>query len=259
MFRKALLLTAVAGGAMGLATPAGALDRPQIIWGPGGVAITVPSTCPAGAYVPCSWLGYMNEPNVPKTVGLGPIPPGFTFDINYPNFCGVLQADALYRVNQTTPFYALGGYWELSYGTRDFVTNCTPPTTTTTEPSTTTTTGSTTTTTSTSTTTMPVNPPTTTSPSTGCLIHGSTDSGTNCPVVTPPSTYTSTPPTMAPAVSISPPKPPRPQTVVDGAPIAATAPQLPYTGVPVARLLVIGGGLIALGVVLLKTKLRRNP
>lgn len=257
MKRKALAIGAVTSGLLFISTPAGAA-QPQIIWGPDGVAITAPSTCPPGAYEPCSWLGYMNEPDVPKTVGLGPIPPGFTFDISYPSdFCGVLQADALYRVNTPTDFSALGGWWELSYGSRFTNTHCTPPTTTTTEPSTTTTTvAPTTTTTQPAVTTTTAPAVTTTTGSTGCLIHGSTDSGTNCP----PSTYTSTPPTVAPAVSISPPKPPQPQTEVDGAPIPATAPQLPYTGVPVARLLVIGGGLIAIGLVLLtKLRTRRTP
>ena len=239
---KGLLVGGIISGVLFAATTAGAA-QPQIIWGPDGVAITAPSTCPPGAYEPCSWLGYMNEPDVPKTVGLGPIPPGFTFDISYPSdFCGVLQADALYRVTTPTDFSALGGWWELSYGSRFTNTHCTPPTTTTTtevmpstttttEPSTTTTVAPTTTTTGPPTTTVPAHPPGSVPP-------------------TSPSGSGSTSPTTLPNV------PPVPPTV----PYDATAPQLPFTGVPVARLLVIGGGLIAIGLVLLtKLRTRRTP
>ena len=246
MKRKALAVGAVASGLLFISTTAGAVlsGASQPSFGASAVTWNTPESCGQGVH-PCNFLLCVNEPF--RHVFIGDEEGTGTLSVAYPDFCGTIQADVFFQSILKGAFSFDGKNWDYAVPEsnavdRKVIDNCAPPTTTTTTSPVSTTT----------TTTVP--PPTTTTlppavpPSTGCLIHGSTDSGTDCPVVTPPNTYTSTPPPM-------PNVPPVPPTVPAPAPYDGGAPTLPFTGISHFWSLLWGGlCLVCSGLLLLKRR-----
>jgi hypothetical protein len=176
----------------------------------GVVQLTIPTPpCPV-TDEQCEWMLLMNEPEVPgqPTVGTATATSG-VLTLSFPDFCGVIQADALIG---PAP-------WTLTHGVRHRIDNCG---TTTTKPAPTTTT----------TTTKPAAVTTTT---------------TKPPQVSAAST---TPTTSAlpftAATSASP-------TTTSGPGATAAAAQLPFTGLDIRPLILLGSALILFGGLLLTT------
>jgi len=172
----------------------------------------------------CHWMLYVNQPNVagPHTWVVGT-----SGRLSLPvDHCGLYQADALINA---------GSYWNWTYvtGIRAMIDYC--PSTTTTSSSTSTTSTSTTSTTTTSTTEPP---PTSTSthppPTTPTVAASSTTPTTANLPFTGSTTGDTSPPTT-------------------GAPAAAASATLPFTGLDLRPLLVLGSALILLGGLLLSS------
>ncbi len=163
----------------------------------------------------CKWMLYMNLPTMPMQPRVGYVlGKSGTLTIDYPKFCGQIQADALVG---PAP-------WIYKTGIRTQIHTCHETTTTTT-----TTTSTTSTTTTTTTTTRPT-----------------TTSSTVPPVVAASSTTPTTAATSS-ALPFS-----DPSTTSTPA-VEKTAAELPFTGVDIKPLGLIGTMLIILGGILLST------
>lgn len=184
------------------------------------VSLTVPTPACAGGVSSCQWMLYVNEPAVPGRTVVGVVTGvSGTLTVAYPsNFCGVLQADALIG---PAP-------WKLVSGHRAAIQTVQPC-----PPSTTTTSTTTTSTTTTSTTTTTMAPP-------------QTQATSGLPFSD--STTTSTVAALTAATSSGSGK---------NGTTAALA-QLPFTGVNITPLALLGIALILIGLVVLTTVEQRR-
>jgi hypothetical protein len=212
------------------------------------VTFTIPAPPCAPGQEGCKWMLFVNEPKVAGKPVVGSVT-GTTgaLTVNYPpNFCGVLQADAL----TGPPYNRVYGLLHTVKGS-----NCAPISTPTTilAPTTTTTTLA-----PLSASTQPPIPPSA-SPAAASPPLPATGSGASTIV---PST---SPPSPGSGAAIIVPSPsPSPAASGSGlgsgtgAPVGATTTQLPFTGANVEPLLVVGLALVALGLSLLSTRVSRR-
>src|SRR5450759_1012871 len=128
-----LAITLVAAGTA-LVTAGTAWSAPSHLQGPvlrfadDQAQLTIPSpACPVSD-PGCVWKLFMNEPLVPGRPVVGSVRgTAGTLTLDYPEFCGEIQADALVGPSP----------WKFERGIRRYISNCTTSTSTTT-PSTTT-------------------------------------------------------------------------------------------------------------------------
>jgi hypothetical protein len=229
------------------------------------IQLKIPTpACPVGQS-DCEWMLYVNQPGEPgQPVVAQVIGTSGVLTVAYPDFCGVLQADALIG---PAP-------WVYKTGIRRRIDTCVSPTTTTTSSSTTTTTSSTTTTTTTdpsTTTTTSTEPSTTTTTTDPSTTTTTTSTSTTLPATT--TTQSSVPPVVS-AGSTTPttggggssqlPFTDATSASSSGAGTTATS-SLAFTGLDIKPLVLIGSMMILIGGLLLTTMetkrraLRRVP
>jgi uncharacterized membrane protein YgcG len=199
------------------------------------VTLVIPTPACPTSDPGCVWMLYVNQPKTGTVVGVATGTSG-VLTVAFPNYCGLLQADALIG---PAP-------WTFRHGIHRHIDNCTDPTTTTTTDSSTTTTttggnaGSTTTTTPTTTTSSS----TTTSTNPPSAGGGGTSTTTSSTSALPFTSTTAAPAGVAAAKGGG-------SSGSGGGSGSATS--LPFTGSNVTQLVLLGSLLVIVGLILLST------